>query len=146
MLVNNRLAAELALAHGASACTDISGFGLLGHLLEMLGVNGAARLELAQLPLHPGAVEQIQAGILSTMHAANVRSAGQFLEAGPAVDEARKQMLFDPQTSGGLLIAVPTGRAQAFCDALHQAGYAAARIIGNVVALTPGTPFPVQLH
>jgi selenide, water dikinase len=56
------------------------------------------------------------------------------------------QMLFDPQTSGGLLIAVPASEAQVLCDALQQAGYAAARIIGNVVALAPGARFPVQLR
>jgi len=145
MLQSNGIAVELALAHAATACTDITGFGLLGHLLEMLGGALGARLELAQLPLLPGALEQIQAGIVSTMHAANVRSAGQFLQAGPAVDEARTQMLFDPQTSGGLLIALPAGRAQALCDALHQAGCAAARIIGEVTALPSGRAPPVQV-
>ena len=75
MLQSSGIAAELALAHGATACTDITGFGLLGHLLEMLGGTLGARLELAQLPMLPGAVEQIEAGIMSTMHAANVRSA-----------------------------------------------------------------------
>ncbi len=146
MLQSNGTAAELALAHGAAACTDITGFGLLGHLLEMLAGTLGARLELAQLPLLPGAIEQIRAGIVSTMHAANVRSAGRFLEVLPAADEARVQMLFDPQTSGGLLIALPAARAADLCHALHEDGYVEARIIGHVVALTSGTTPGVQLY
>ncbi len=138
MLQGNGTAAELALAHGATACTDITGFGLLGHLLEMLGGALGARLELAQLPVLPGAIEHIRAGIMSTMHAANARSAGRVLQAGPSPDEARVQMLFDPQTSGGLLIALPAARAQGLCEALHKAGYGEARIIGEVMALAPG--------
>jgi selenide,water dikinase len=73
------------------------------------------------------------------MHAANVRSAERFLEAGPSAEEARVQMLFDPQTSGGLLIALPAGRAQALCDALHQADYVEAGIVGEVTALPSGS-------
>jgi selenide, water dikinase len=146
MLQSNGTAAELALAHGATASTDITGFGLLGHLLEMLGGKLGACLELAQLPLLSGAADQLQAGIMSTMHADNARSAGGFLGVPPGVDESRVQMLFDPQTSGGLLIAVPASEAQVLCDALQQAGYAAARIIGNLVALAPGARFPVQLR
>jgi selenide,water dikinase len=144
MLQGNGAATELALAHGATACTDITGFGLLGHLLEMLGGALGARLELAQLPLLPGAVEHIRAGIMSTGHAANVRSAGLFLQVGSSPDEARVQMLFDPQTSGGLLIALPAARAQGLCDALHQAGYGEARIIGEVMASAFGRAASVQ--
>ncbi len=146
MLQGNGIAAELALAHGATACTDITGFGLLGHLLEMLGGALGATLESAQLPVLPGAIEQIRAGIVSTGHAANVRSAGRFLQAGPSPDEARVQMLFDPQTSGGLLIALPAARAAMLCHALHAEGYVEARIIGHVVALTSGNTCPVQLR
>ncbi|HEY6131636.1 MAG TPA: selenide, water dikinase SelD [Halioglobus sp.] len=134
MLQGNGAAAELALAHGANACTDITGFGLLGHLLEMLAGECDAHLELAQLPLLHGAIELSRAGIVSTMHAANVRSAGRMLQTVPKADEARVQLLFDPQTSGGLLIALPAGRAAALCAALQQHGYAAARIVGEVTA------------
>jgi selenide,water dikinase len=145
MLQGNAAAAELALVHGASACTDITGFGLLGHLLEMLAGELGARLELVQLPLLGGAIEQMRAGIVSTMHAANVRSAGHFLQSLPSVDEALLQMLFDPQTSGGLLIALPVDQASGLCEGLHQHGYADARIIGEVMALTPGSTASVQL-
>jgi len=145
MLQGNRVAAQLALAHGASACTDITGFGLLGHLLEMLSGALGARLELVQLPLLRGAIEQVGAGIVSTMHAANVRSAEWSIQQPQSVDETRLQMLFDPQTSGGLLIALPAARAPALCDALHSEGCVDARIIGEVLALASGSTAPVQV-
>lgn len=145
MLQGNGAAAALAVAHGARACTDITGFGLLGHLLEMLaGVHGA-RLSLAQLPVLAGALEQIRGGIVSTMHAANTHSAGHQIQRASTVDEARVQLLFDPQTSGGLLIALPRERVQALCDALHNAGYSRACIIGAVTEHVPGSAAPVQL-
>jgi len=98
-----------------------------------------------QLPLLRGAIEQIRAGIVSTMHAANVNSAAHLLQSPEPVDEARLQMLFDPQTSGGLLIALSAERAGALCNALHERGFAEARIIGEVTALTPGSTASVQL-
>lgn len=145
MLQGNAAAAELATAHGASACTDITGFGLLGHLREMLADKYGAQLSVAQLPVLPGALEQIHAGIVSTMHAANVRSVEQFMQHPASVDEARQQILFDPQTSGGLLIAVSAARAQALCNDLHERGYSEARVIGEVTELMPASAAPVQL-
>ncbi len=145
MLQGNRKAAELALEHNAHACTDITGFGLLGHLLEMLAGVCGARLILSQLALLSGALDQARAGIVSTMHAANERSVGSFVQADSPVDEARRRMLFDPQTSGGLLVALPRDRAQALCDALRKHGYRQACIIGEVTGFTPGQAAPVEL-
>jgi selenide,water dikinase len=146
MLQDNREAAMLAVAHGASACTDVTGFGLLGHLLEMLAGERGARLSLAQLPALSGALEQIRDGIVSTMHPANERSARQFYQHSSSVDAARLQLVFDPQTSGGLLIALPQERVRALCDALHDAGYAEARLIGEVTGRVAGSAAPVQLE
>jgi selenide, water dikinase len=146
MLRGNREAAQLALARGASACTDITGFGLLGHLLEMLAGELGARLELSQLPVLDGALEHLRAGRVSTMHAANVQSGGSILQHASSVDEARLQMLFDPQTSGGLLIAQPAESAQALCDALRRSGYGQAAIIGEVTAPKTDTPPTVVLE
>ncbi|MEZ5570719.1 MAG: selenide, water dikinase SelD [Halioglobus sp.] len=146
MVQGNQLAAEQAVIHGATACTDVTGFGLLGHLLEMLAGEFGARLSLSELPLLPGAIAQLRAGIVSTMHAANVRSAGRFLQCDETVDEARVQMLFDPQTSGGLLIALPAARAQALCEALQQRGYRQACVIGEVTTKVPGENPLVHMH
>jgi selenide,water dikinase len=147
MLYSNGRAAELAMAHGSHACTDITGFGLLGHLLEMLAGKHGARISLTQLPLLPGALELSRAGIVSTMHAANVRSAGHYAQHPAAADDdLRTPMLFDPQTSGGLLIAVPAARAQALSDALLEHGYPEARVIGEVIERGTANIAPVQFN
>tara|TARA_R110002073_G_scaffold58550_2_gene148247 strand:+ start:3020 stop:5239 length:2220 start_codon:yes stop_codon:yes gene_type:complete len=145
MLQGNAAAAEVAVAHGASACTDITGFGLLGHLLEMLAGVHSARVALSQVPVLDGVLQQVRAGIESTMCAANVRSAGPFLQHSSSVDEARRQLLFDPQTSGGLLIAMPHVRARSLCDALRNSGYSQADIIGEVIEAVPGEAATVEL-
>jgi len=131
MLVSNGPAAELALAHKAGACTDITGFGLLGHLLEMLGDQYRAALSLADLPLLEGALELLRAGIRSSMHAANAATPGR-LQLAPGTDEALLQILYDPQTSGGLLIALPAAQAPGLLDALRASSYPRAEIIGEV--------------
>lgn len=141
MLLSNAAAAELALAHGASACTDITGFGLLGHLLEMLADGQGARLQLQCLPALPGALQHLASGVRSTMHTANA-SARPALACGEEEDSALQELLFDPQTSGGLLIGVSSEQAQPLRDALRERGYAQAEIIGEVVAVAAegGTP------
>ncbi len=139
MLASNRPAAELALAHGASACTDITGFGLLGHLLEMLGESCGASLQLTQLPLLDGALEHLRRGVRSSMHPANSLALAS-LERGAPVDEDLLQILFDPQTSGGLLMGVAAGRAAGLRDALHDAGYTQTGVIGEVYARDPASP------
>ena len=143
MLASNGAAAELALAHSASACTDITGFGLLGHLLEMLGELGGARLHLASLPLLPGALEQLRRGIRSSMHAANM-GAHELVHATADLDEDLLQILFDPQTSGGLLMAVPGERAVDLRDALRGGVCSSAEIIGEVVT-RDAKQAPVQI-
>ena len=133
MLVSNRLAAELALANGASACTDITGFGLLGHLLEMLGEACDARLQLARLPLLDGALAHLRQGLRSSMHPANA-GAREGLELTGRVDEDLLQILFDPQTSGGLLLGVAPQRTGSLLEALRGGDYPQASVIGEVVA------------
>lgn len=137
MLVSNSAAAQLALQHGASACTDVTGFGLAGHLLEMLGGRLGARLELAEIPLLAGAEAALAGGIASTMHPANVAACGSAVAVCQTLDSARADIVFDPQTSGGLLIAVPAAAAGELCRALNRdGGGAVASIIGEVTALT----------
>jgi selenide,water dikinase len=133
MLQSNGPAAELALAHSASACTDVTGFGLLGHLLEMLGESLGAILDLEALPLLAGVSEAMAAGIFSTAHDGNAL-AGDVLETDGRAGEPRLQVLFDPQTSGGLLIGIGADAAEPLAGALRRAGYGAARVIGEVFA------------
>jgi len=138
---------ELLAAHGCRACTDITGFGLLGHLGEMLqaspqglrvALDGQA---LSQLAL-PGALPLLAAGHASTLAPANA-SALALLEGPVALDEATdtpatptstlRQLLIDPQTCGPLLAALPAAQATAAIPALKQAGFLHAAVIGRVV-------------
>jgi selenide,water dikinase len=135
---SNRQAAEILLRHGASALTDVSGFGLGGHLREMLAASGAtAELDLGRLPLYAGVAALAQSGIASTLLPENLALEGLLVSA---TDEATKAILFDPQTAGGLLAGVPAERAAACIAALHAAGYAGATAIGRVSAAPPSRP------
>ena len=118
--------AAAILAPEAHAMTDVTGFGLAGHLMEMLDAAGlSARLTLADIPLLPGAEALAAAGHRSTLFPANhAVAAGMTLPDSPAAT-----LLFDPQTAGGLLAAVPIGRAGALLAALRAEGIPAA-IIG----------------
>ena len=145
MLQSNAIAGELALANGASAATDITGFGLLGHLLEMLGDDLGAELELTALPLLGGALETMRAGIYSTMHAANARSYAS-LAQGADVDEPLREILFDPQTSGGLLLGIAPQLAIALRETLRERGYIHAQIIGTVAHRETAAAPVVTVH
>ncbi|MEM6373336.1 MAG: selenide, water dikinase SelD [Pseudomonadota bacterium] len=107
MLVSNREAARIFEAHGASACTDVTGFGLIGHLGEMVAASGAhAVIEPQRVPVLPGAAALLRDGIQSTLHPDNRAIAGRYI--GGNSDTEGTDILFDPQTSGGLLGAVPS--------------------------------------
>jgi len=133
MVRSNAAAARVARAHGATACTDVSGFGLAGHLGEMLRASKcAAILDLAALPLLPGAGALLARGDRSTFHPENAKARRALridasAQAHPALD-----ILFDPQTSGGLLFAVPAERAEAALTALRAGGDRDAALIGEV--------------
>jgi selenide, water dikinase len=133
-MMQGPVTAARLLAPESHALTDVTGFGLAGHLLEMLEASSlAARLTLADLPLLPGAEALAAAGAASTLAPANRAAAGWRIDAPPG---PRSDLLFDPQTGGGFLAAVPAARAGALCTALRAAGVAAA-IIGR---LEPGPP------
>jgi selenide,water dikinase len=131
MLHSNAAAGELAVAFDAVACTDVTGFGLLGHLGEMLGSDFSAVLDVSAIPLLPGALALAEAGIHSTMHASNLQSA-EGSTAAEGVKASVNQLLSDPQTSGGLLMAVSSSNAVQLCDALAVAGYSQASVIGKI--------------
>ena len=134
MLVSCRKAGETLVKHGAHACTDITGFGLAGHLLEMLGDGPlGALIDLDSLPLLPGARETVETGILSTLQPKNERFAAQVA----ATDEQRKRaefsLLFDPQTAGGLLAGVPRESVRDCVAELKTQGYSDTAVIGEIV-------------
>jgi selenide,water dikinase len=127
---SNRNAAAVLVAHGATAMTDVSGFGLVGHLGEMLAASSAeAELDLASIPLYRHVAALARDGIASTLLPENLALAG--LLRG-TVDQASRALLFDPQTSGGLLAGIPAARAAACAAALRHAGHACATVIARV--------------
>lgn len=133
MLQPNLAAARLALEHGARAATDITGFGLLCHALEMLAPQQGLALDVAALPLLPGAGALLARGLRSTLHEPNRRSAAAMGAPGTA-----PAIAFDPQTSGGLLIAAPPAAAEALLAALRGADCPEAAIVGTVTEPGPG--------
>ncbi len=122
------------LTSEASAMTDVTGFGLAGHLWEICHRSGlAADLSLDAVPIMPGALELSQAGVASTLAPSN-RQALDGVISG--LGDAREALLYDPQTAGGFLAAVPSDAAEALVMSLRTAGHAASQI-GH---LREGTP------
>ncbi|MFO0451811.1 MAG: selenide, water dikinase SelD [Pseudomonadota bacterium] len=120
MRETNRVAAERlrALAVGPSAVTDVTGFGLAGHAAEMAGLSGVQlRIEAARVPLLEGALAAAREGVRTSAHRRPARDAAAPVVVGAAVEPALHALLHDPQTSGGLLAAVPPGAVEALLDA-----------------------------
>ncbi len=135
MIQSNRAAAQCLFDHGASACTDITGFGLLGHLVEMTKASGVdVEIDLDSLPILDGAQETVQLGILSSLQPANVRLRRAIRNLNGAQNHQRYPLVFDPQTSGGLLASLPAARAEPCLRALRDLGYAKAAMVGRVTA------------
>ncbi len=135
---SSRAAATALVAHGAHAMTDVTGFGLAGHLVEMLEASAmTATLDLPAVPVYAGVRALAAAGIASTLVPANLAVADRL--AG-GLDAATLALLFDPQTAGGLLAGVPADRAAACVEALRRSGAQDAAIIGQVAAASAGTP------
>ena len=131
---SSQLAASCLREHAATACTDLTGFGLLGHLVEMTRASGVdAEIDLAALPVLDGAAETSAAGILSSLQPANLRLRRALRDQEPARSHPNYALLFDPQTAGGLLASVPAERASACIAALRSLGYQKAVGIGRVL-------------
>ncbi|MEM9135980.1 MAG: selenide, water dikinase SelD [Cyanobacteria bacterium P01_F01_bin.42] len=141
MLRSNQAAGKIARQF-ATACTDITGFGLLGHLWEMVRAsNVEATVYLDELPTLPGAVALSQQGIRSSLFEQNSGVLAHVQSEQSLEAHERWPLLVDPQTSGGLLLAVPAARADTCHQALIAAGYDSCCQIGSV---TPG-PARVRL-
>ena len=136
MLISSRAAARCLREYTASACTDITGFGLAGHLYEMARAsNCAVEIDIERLPLLDGAAELAGQGISSSLQPQNIRIRHSIDDAGGAANRPAYPLIFDPQTAGGLLASVAPGSAEACLRQLHELGYASARIIGRVCAV-----------
>lgn len=135
MIVSNRLGAQCLSQYGATACTDLTGFGLLGHLVEMTRPSGVdAQLNLSQLPLLDGAEECVAMGIVSSLQGANVRLRRALRNQEEFVKHPRYPLIFDPQTAGGLLASVPADKVEACMAELRSLGYVHTVAIGKILA------------
>jgi len=145
MLVSSQAAAACLYRWGATACTDVTGFGLLGHLVEMTRASDVdVRLELEAVPVLDGAEQTVAAGILSSLQPQNVRLRRAVRDPDTLSAHPRYPLLFDPQTAGGLLAAVPSAQAADCLAELHDLGYPHAVIIGRVEPRS-GEEAPVQV-
>jgi selenide,water dikinase len=145
MTQSNRAAAACLRRFGATACTDVTGFGLLGHLAEMTKPSGVdAEVDLGALPLLDGALETVQSGIFSSMQPQNLRLRRAIRNLAEAAADARFPLIFDPQTAGGLLASLPEAQADACLSELRRLGYAHAAAIGRALARSDA-PEPITL-
>jgi len=136
MQQSNQAGAACLLAHGATACTDLTGFGLLGHLVEMTKPSGVdAEINLAALPLLDGAEECVTAGITSSLQSANVRLRRAIKNQEAFINHPRYPLIFDPQTAGGLLASVPKESVDACVAELKILGYTRTAIIGRILPM-----------
>jgi selenide,water dikinase len=136
----NAEAARLALDHGAHAATDVTGFGLAGHAWNVArGSAATLRLAFDRLPVHEGFARLVAAGVTTGCTRANGEHVSAALDVRRPLAAAERELLFDPQTSGGLLLAVPAERAAALLAALLGSGHRAAEV-GEVL------PGPARLE
>jgi len=131
----NKKAIEIALNFDVHACTDITGFGILGHSLEMAkGSQVQIRLFYDRLPFYPNALNMYRRGETTGSNKANRRLSDGFFKKTRELPRGEEELLFDPQTSGGLLLSVPSIEANRLIAELKRAGVKTADQVGEVVS------------
>jgi len=135
MTTLNKAAAEAMLEVGANACTDVTGFGLLGHLWEMLVASKVgAKIFASKIPMIEGALDLIEQRIFPGGARANKRFADSFTHWRDDIPEPMRIALCDPQTSGGLLISVSREKVDTLMEAMERRSVKWATIVGEIVA------------
>ncbi len=135
MTTLNRCAAEIMSAFAVSACTDITGFGLIGHLAEMVVDSGCGMtIHADRLPMIPEAREYAAIGLIPAGAYKNREFRESMVTLSSGVDRIVQDICFDPQTSGGLLISIPDAQADRLLQRLLDGGVSHAAIIGEVTA------------
>jgi selenide,water dikinase len=131
----NGPAMEKALQYELHACTDVTGFGILGHLLEVAAGSGVhAILDYAAIPFYPGAHDMYKKGQTTGSNKANRTLVARYpLLVEQALSRYQEELLYDPQTSGGLLLSLPKDQAQKLLQELHSAGIDVAAKVGEIV-------------
>jgi selenide,water dikinase len=131
----NGLAMEKALQYDLHACTDVTGFGILGHLLEVAAGSGVhAVLNYAAIPFYPGAHDMYKKGETTGSNKANRTLVARYpLLVEQTLSRYQEELLYDPQTSGGLLLSLPKDQAQKLLRDLHSVGIDVAAKVGEIV-------------
>jgi selenide,water dikinase len=142
MLTPGKYAAEAMREFDVKGATDVTGFALLGHAWEMARASRVTiEIDAAAVPLLEGALDLASQGLLTSADKTNREYVGDNIQIGPSVDENLVRLLFDPQTAGGMLIAIAEEKAEALLARLTQK-YPNARVIGRVL---PPSPFAIIL-
>lgn len=136
----NRLAMETALRYDLHACTDVTGFGILGHLLEMAhGCAARVVISYDRLPFYPAALEMYKKGETTGSNKANRQMvAKHLLNMHTSLTRHEEELLYDPQTSGGLLLALPNSQADELVRSLSGTAVPVAVKIGEITEETVG--------
>ena len=130
---------KLGRLEGVHALTDVTGFGLLGHLMEVCRGSGvSARVDLKSLPVLPGVLELVRQGYSTGASGRNFAGYGDRVVLGAGIDEAGKALLTDPQTSGGLLVACAPESVDEVMSVFRADGFGQAGVIGEINAGAPG--------
>ncbi len=133
MVTLNREAAHVMMAVGVDACTDVTGFGLLGHLRGLVRASGVgAQIVLSQVPVLPGALELANVGVAPGGTHRNLQAMASAVSWAADITDPERLLLCDAQTSGGLLLAVPPERVDTLLKALHRVGVTASTVIGRI--------------
>lgn len=140
MLRLNKNASECMVNHNASACTDVTGFGVAGHSMQLAKASGVCLVFNARnLPLLSGAAEAVGEGFLTRGDRSNREYTREYVVTKGETDKVIDHLVYDPQTSGGLLISVPEAEAPSLLASLQDAGDAVSAIVGRVTAPGPET-------
>jgi selenide,water dikinase len=135
----NKAAAEIMVEAGVSAATDVTGFGLAGHLSELACQSGVTvEIDLAAVPVFDGVLDCFRSGLISGAVERNREYASGFITKDGELGEELEAVLYDPQTSGGLLLSVVSSRSSALLRELKRRGARRAAAIGRVVAASEG--------
>lgn len=133
MVMLNKVAAETMLDFDPHACTDITGFGLTGHTLWMVkGANVGITLYADRVPHFPESIEMIKQGVRTGVTLENKALVAEYLQLDRDIAPEEEMLMYDPQTSGGLFIAVAADRAEALVRKLHERGVSDASVVGEV--------------
>ena len=135
----NRTASEVMQEIGANACTDITGFGLLGHACEMIQNSEVGlKIRASSVPIFAEAVEFARMGMIPGGTYRNKEFRSRMVKVAAGLPDYMLDILFDPQTAGGLLIALPESQAEALIRKMHSHGIGEAAIVGEIITEPKG--------